>query len=87
VPTLSAQTHKRLFWVESTHFEGEVDVPVKRVNQWVTNETPFLDSHMKAALKKGEQDVFVVVNPLKADGKKRKKGTFPDEVLVSFPKR
>ena len=70
-----------------THFEGEVDVPVKRVNQWVTNETPFLDSHMKAALKKGEQDVSVVANPLKADGKKRKKRTFPDGVLVSFPKR
>ena len=65
-------------------FERKVDMPVSQIRGWVRNETAFLDNHMNAALNLGEQEKRVLINPIKRDGKRRIKGTFPDEVLVSF---
>ena len=66
-------------------FGKKVDMPINQIKKWVRNETPFLDTHMNAALKLGEQETRILVNSIRRDGKPRRKGTFPDEVLVSFP--
>ena len=66
-------------------FKGGSDVSVSRIKKWVRDETPFLDSHMKAALRMGEEKERVKVNLIKTSGERRRRGTFPDEVLVTFP--
>ena len=69
----------------STQFNGRIDVPVQEIKRWVINTTAFLDNHMRGALTLGEQNGIVIVNPIKKDGRKRRKSSFPDDVLVSFP--
>lgn len=66
------------------------EVLTNEIKEFVEDKTAFLDKHMKAALKEHEDSALpaserVVVRDLKADGKKRRKGTFPDGVYVKFP--
>lgn len=65
-------------------------VVTNEIREFVEDKTAFLDKHMKAVLKEHEDSALpdserIVVNDLKADGKKRRKGTFPDGVYVTFP--
>ncbi len=51
----------------------------------------FLDKHMKAVLKQHEDLTLppakqIQVRDRKRDGNKRRKGTFPEGVVVTFPK-
>lgn len=66
-------------------------VPAGDVRLFVEDKTAFLEKHMKAALLEHES-LFppdfspIKVAPLKADGTKRIKKTFPDSALITFPK-
>ena len=51
---------------------------------YVDNETAFVESHARKALRKLEIDNEIIVDPIKSDGTKRKKGTFPKEVVIHF---
>ena len=69
---------------------GGSEVRTETVRGYVENDTAFLETHMKATLRAHEGEAVppgqrVQVRPTKADGKPRKKGTFPDGVFVGFP--
>ena len=51
---------------------------------YVASETPYLEKHARSALKRLETDGRILVNETKADGKPRKRGTFPTGAVVSF---
>jgi len=70
-------------------FSGR-EVLVEEIQKFVEDKTAYLDKHMKAALREHEgaavsTDERILVRELKANGKKRKKGTFPSGVYVTFP--
>lgn len=60
-------------------------VLVSEIKQFVEDKTPYIESHMKKALRLLEEDARLCVEPCKQGGEKRKKATFPDDVVVSFP--
>ncbi|MCI0449994.1 MAG: three-Cys-motif partner protein TcmP [Chlorobi bacterium] len=57
---------------------------VKVIREFVENETPFLVKHLKECLKYAEIEKLIEVDVNKSDGQKRRKATFPDEVMVNF---
>lgn len=66
------------------------EVTTDQILEFVEDDTAFLDKHMKAALKEHEDPNLsaserILVRDVKADGKKRRKGTFPEGVYVRFP--
>ena len=69
----------------SAKFKGAGQIPVKRVETYVQDDTAYLRKHMLEALKLLESDPGKVkVAETKTDGKKRHGKTFPNEVLVTF---
>ncbi len=54
------------------------------IKKYVEDYTGFLEKHMKGALKYAEENKLITVEPIKSDGQKRRKGTFPDEVIIKF---
>ena len=62
-------------------------VPVGKVREFIENETPYTASQMRSALSLLEERQQLCVSPCKADGKKRRRGTFPDEAIVEFQKK
>ncbi len=56
------------------------------VIHFVENETAFTASHTKKALDWLEQEEQLVVDAIKSDHTKRRKGTFSNGVIVHFPK-
>lgn len=70
-------------------FAGK-EVNTDTIRKFVEDKTAFLGTHMKATLKEHEREDLpanerIQVQNLKADGKLRRKGTFPDGVYVTFP--
>lgn len=64
-------------------FEKEkYDVDI--LKKFVEDETAFLDKHVTQALKFAEGNDLIEVEPIKSDGSKRRKGTFPSGVLVNI---
>lgn len=59
-------------------------IRVAEIIPWIDDETAYTERHMKAALRLLETNQCVTVDALKADGKKRKAGTFPADVIVQF---
>ena len=57
-------------------------VNVERVKKYVEDKTPFIATHMRSALKLLEDEGRLKVNELKQDGKKRRKGTYPDTAML-----
>jgi three-Cys-motif partner protein len=51
---------------------------------YVENETAYISSHAKSALRYLENDKEISVGSVKADGTKRKKNTFPPGVIIHF---
>ena len=66
-------------------FAGQSSVLTDHIQTWVRDNTPFLDTHMRAALRAGEQEDRFVIHATKRDGKKRRKGSFPPGVIIDFP--
>jgi three-Cys-motif partner protein len=67
------------------HFVGQSNLLVDQIQDWAWDSTPFLDKHMKAALRRGEKEDRFVVHSIKRDGNKRRRGTFPAGVIIDFP--
>jgi three-Cys-motif partner protein len=59
-------------------------IPVEQIRVYVENETPFVATHMRSAMRLLEDEKKIVVNENKRDGKKRRKNSFADDVLVEF---
>lgn len=66
-----------------THFVNQ-RISVEEIEIFVDDRTSFLPRHMRSALKLLEQDKKIKVDVYKRDGKKRKKNTFPKDVIVEF---
>lgn len=66
------------------HFRGKGSVIAKEVRTFVEDRTAYLKKHMTVALKREEDGGHLVVADLKADGKKRRANTFPDESRLTW---
>jgi len=66
------------------HFGNQKGVDCREICLFTEDDTAFIRTHMNAVLAGMESDKTLLVNPLKADGSKRRKGSFPDGVLVDF---
>jgi three-Cys-motif partner protein len=65
-------------------FRATGEIPVKRVETFTFNETGFLRKHLGEVLKNLESEGQVKVAPLKTNGKKRLRNTYPNEALITF---
>jgi len=65
-------------------FRGVRAITVDKIRKHVENKTAFLKKHMGEVLKDMENNHIISVNELKIDGKKRRAGTFPDGVKLTF---
>ena len=69
----------------SAKFKGAGQIPVKRVEAYVEDDTAYLRKHMLGALKLLESEPGKLkVAEMKTDGKKRHGKTFPNEVQITF---
>ncbi len=76
IPQLAETLRKR--------YTGQANLKVLIMRKFVENETSFLAKHMKAALRQEETENRIMVSELKSDGKRRRKGSFPDEVTLKW---
>ncbi len=58
---------------------------VYEIRQYVEDKTPYLATHMKKAMCNLENKDELSVEPLKLNGSKRRRNSFPDDVIVTFP--
>lgn len=65
-------------------FEGQKLVPAETVKAFIKGHPIFLERHATAALKELEVEKRIVPNPLKRNGRKRSKRTFPPGALIDF---
>jgi three-Cys-motif partner protein len=63
---------------------GETHVSCLALRHYVEDSTPYLSKHMKAALRQLELNDSITVEPVKMGGENRRRGSFPDDVVVSF---
>jgi three-Cys-motif partner protein len=63
---------------------GPAKQNVDNVKKFVENESAFLDKHYTQAMKYAEENNLIEVDAVKADGSKRRKGTFPEGVLITI---
>jgi hypothetical protein len=79
-----------LLWpILKNTFAGK-EVTTDKIREFVEDKTAFLATHMKATLKEHESEGLppnerIQVRNVKADGKTRRRGTFPDGVYLTFP--
>ena len=66
------------------HFGSGRPVTTKAILKWVRDDTPYLESHMRKAMRLGEEQGRILVTERKLDGKPRRKGSFPEGVIVRF---
>jgi three-Cys-motif partner protein len=65
-------------------FKGNTKVFVSQVEAYVQDDTAYLRKHMGEALKQLEAKGALTASPIKSDGSKRRAGTFPNKVVLSF---
>jgi len=65
------------------HFKGN-KISVAIIKNYLEDDTPYIASHMHEALQKLELDGQICVSPCKADGKKRRKNTYPENAIIEF---
>ena len=66
-----------------SRFKGN-EISVSMVKRFVEDETPYIASQMRKALKHLELTRQICVSPCKADGKSRKKNSFPENAIIEF---
>ena len=66
------------------HFKGQSNVSCSSILNYVEDKTMFIEKHMKEALRSGEEEAKITVSETKSDGKRRRRGTFPSDVLINF---
>jgi len=79
-----AEHDKRLFDILSESFSGQT-LEYSAMWQFVKDQTAFIERHLKQSLHYGETKSQLLVKDVKIDGKKRRKNTFPDGTIVTFP--
>lgn len=57
---------------------------VQYIREYIEDDTPYIKSQLKKALKLLEEQQKIFVEPIKQNGNKRIKNTFPDEVIIEF---
>lgn len=70
-----------------TEFEGQLQVSMVAVKKHFNERTIFLEKHLKEALRRLEESGRIHPHDVKSDGKKRRKGTFPDTAVLDFSRR
>ena len=60
-------------------------VDAREVKAWVVAETIYRKPHLTAALRMAESGGAIAVDQLRRDGSRRKRGTYPDGTIVTFP--
>jgi three-Cys-motif partner protein len=68
----------------ASHFAGKPQMQIAAVEEYVQDDTAYLRKHMGDALKVLEKNGVVAVAEEKADGEKRRAGTYPNNALVLF---
>jgi three-Cys-motif partner protein len=63
---------------------GGSKIDVEIFQKFVENETAFLIKHLNQALKYAEKNTLISVEPIKKNGKKRIKGTFPEGTILEI---
>jgi len=63
---------------------SDQEVIVETIRKFVEDDTAFTKSHMKKALLYLENQDKIFINQIKKNGEKRRKGTFPDDVIITF---
>ena len=67
------------------HFSGRV-INTEKIIQYTEDETPYLSTHAREAMKLLENTGKIEVDSKKGNGATRRKGSFPEGVVVRFPK-
>jgi three-Cys-motif partner protein len=65
-------------------FSGRGPVACEGIWGYVVKETPYVKKHMRAALEQLEDLQKIRVEPIKADGTRRRKGTYPNGTEITF---
>lgn len=56
----------------------------EKIKKYVEDETPFIATHMRRALRLLEEENRLVVAEFKLNGQKRRKNTYPEDAVVGF---
>jgi hypothetical protein len=75
-----------VFRLIAANFGGK-ETSVKTLRSFIEDETPYLAKHLRSSLKHAETTGSIDVLPKKSSGGLRRKGTFPDEVLLKITKK
>jgi len=67
----------------SAKFKG-LTVLTNEIFLFINNDTSYIESHAKGALKRLEEKGVIQVQPIKKDGKKRRASYFPLDVIITF---
>jgi len=67
-----------------SHFRAKPKMQIATVEEYVQNDTAYLRKHMVDALKLLEKAGDLAVADTKADGKKRRAGSYPNDALIRF---
>ncbi|MBW2079168.1 MAG: three-Cys-motif partner protein TcmP [Deltaproteobacteria bacterium] len=67
-----------------TEFKSRGEISCRTAREFIEDKTPFIGKHKTATLKLMEAEGLIQVNPIRADGKKRRKNSYPDEALITF---
>jgi len=65
-------------------FFGGQRVSVEQVKKYVEDATPFVATHMRGALRSLEDEKQITVGEFKLNGKKRRRNTYPKDVVIDF---
>jgi three-Cys-motif partner protein len=79
----SSPTIEPLMEALTSYFDG-ITLLVKDVHTHVADHTAYVSKHMREALGRLESNGSVTVKERKANGQKRRRGTFPDDAIVTF---
>lgn len=75
---------KDLFSILRRVFGGQT-IQVAQIRTFVRDQTAYIDKHMISSLRFAEPAGAIQVAPAKFDGSKRRKNSFPDDALITFP--
>ncbi len=67
-----------------SNFQNKPNISGLQIRKFIENKTAFLKKHMTVLLKEMEAADKIIVSGNKSDGKKRRKGSYPDEAIISF---
>jgi three-Cys-motif partner protein len=76
---------KALFTILKSAFAGKT-MQVSQIRTFVHDQTAYIDKHLVGSLRAAELAGQIQVAQEKTDGKPRRKNSFPDQVIITFPR-